>query len=490
MTERHVLALGLGASGIFVAAAVATALWAMASGGSTWAPLHLALAGAATVAIGTFMPHFAVTLAGVMPSSAPARLTSLGLLAIGSALTVVGVTLLGRPWPLVGMLFVLGGLAIVAAHVMAPTRQPLSRRHPIVTAAYVAALAELAAGVVIGGLGSMGVPAILANWALLRPAHAWLTLFGAVSLTITATLVYLAPTVLGARIRASWALAASIAGIGLGPILTAVAFALDSRTGVLGGMGLTLIGAIGQLAYGLDCLRRRGRFTSEHDWRGVAIGHLLGGPAWMLVAVGIALADILLGRPLAGWSLGLLALPMVAGWMLQELVGSWTHLAPSVTPGGPLVHARQRRILATAGRTRLVAWNAGLATLSIGVFGEMAVLAVAGGLALGAAVVVSLVLLLRSLALGPYGWVEASTLSDGASEADASAEGSADPLAFAVPLASGEGVAEIVGGGVGSGSKREGTSSTASTMTSTKMANTASTHGAASRSWRGRSAPR
>src|SRR5688572_33284825 len=102
LTERHVLALGLGASGLFVLAAALTAVATMAGRGSSWAALHLALAGAATVAIGAFMPHFAITLAGTRASPSPQRLAALVALALGSVAVVLGVSLNGRPWVAVG----------------------------------------------------------------------------------------------------------------------------------------------------------------------------------------------------------------------------------------------------------------------------------------------------------------------------------------------------------------------------------------------------
>lgn len=402
LTERHVLALGLGASGLFVLAAAVTAMAMLAGRGSSWAALHLALAGAATVAIGTFMPHFAITLAGTRASPSPHRLASLVALALGSLTVVLGVSLNGRPWVAAGTASVVIGLALVAWHTFAPLREPLARRHPVVAMAYGTALVELAAGVVLGGLGATGVSAVTAEWALLRPAHAWLTLFGAISLTIFATLVYLAPTVLGARIRASRWLIAGTVGIALGPIATATGFALDARAVVLGGIGLTLAGALGQIGYVVDCYRRRGPFSTEHDWRAVSIGHLLAGPAWFAAAVLAAMIEIVLGRALAGWSIGLLAIPMVAGWMLQELVGSWTHLVPSVTPGDPDVHARQRRFLAVAARPRVAAWNGAVGAAWAGLALGIAPLAIAGFVLLAISVTLALIGLGRSLTAGRY----------------------------------------------------------------------------------------
>ncbi len=397
LTERHVLALGLGVSGLFILAAAVSAAAALIGGGSSWAALHLALAGAATVAIGTFMPHFAVTLAGTRASPAGQRLASQAALVVGSSGVVLGVSFLGPPWVAIGTGFVVVGLAAVGWHTFVPMRDPLARRHPVVAGAYGTALVEFVAGVVLGGLGATGVSAVTTQWALLRPAHAWLTLFGAISLTIFATLVYLAPTVLGARIRAGRSLVAGTIGIGIGPVVVAIGFALDLRPMLLVGMGLTFLGASGQIAYVVDCYRRRGPFTTEHDWRAVSIGHLLAGPAWFAAAVVAALLEMAGGRPLAGWSIGLLAVPMVAGWMLQELVGSWTHLVPSVTPGGPELHARQRRMLAVAARLRVGAWNVGVGLAWAGLALDTAPLAVFGLAMLAASITVSLSSLARAL---------------------------------------------------------------------------------------------
>lgn len=402
LTERHVLAIALAVCGAFVALAVAAGVAGVVSGGSAWAALHLALAGAATVAIGAFMPHFAVTLAGTTPAPTAQRLATTGLLASGALGVVAGVLLI-QPWlTATGSVLLLVGLGGVAVHTIAPSRQPLSRRHPIVTVTYVVALLELMVGALLGALGAVGVPGVVAHWASIRPAHAWLTLFGAVSLTIVATLVYLGPTVLGARIRAGWGLPLAVIGVGFGPIVASLGFVADSRTLVMTGAALTAAGGIGQLGYLVDAHRRRGRFTSEHDWRSVAVGHLAAGPVWLAAAALVAFIDLAQGRALLGWSLGALALPMVAGWMLQELVGSWTHLVPSVTPADPAGHARQRRILAAASRTRLIAWNGGLGAAWIGVGIGTSWLVVAGGLALLGAVLMSLATMARALTFGRY----------------------------------------------------------------------------------------
>ena len=270
------------------------------------------------------------------------------------------------------------------------------------TAAYATALAQLAAGVLLGGLAAIGSEPIVAGWALLRASHAWLTLFGAVSLTIFATLVFLVPTVLGARVRASGALAAAFAGLLAGPIVAAAGFALDIGAVVMAGMALTFIGALGQVGYVVDAYRRRGTFVNELGWRRVAVGHLAAGPAWLAAAIAVALAELIGGRPIAGWSIGPIAIPMVAGWMLQELVGSWTHLAPTVTPGDPADHAWQRRWLGFGSRGRLVAWQLGVGLAWVGLATETAPLAAVGGLMLAGSIGLAVALVIAALGRGRY----------------------------------------------------------------------------------------
>ncbi len=403
ITERHVLTVGLAAAAAFVVAALVAAATALSSGGPTWAALHLALAGGAVVAIGTFMPHFAVTLAGTRPAPPPQRLAALGLLSAGAISAVWGVS--GpAPW-LAGMgaAAVIGGLAMVVSQVVAPLREPLARRHPIVSAAYGIALAELACGVVLGGLVAIGWPPVVGAWASLRPAHAWLNLFGAVSLTIFATLVYLAPTVLGARIRASRAMVVATVGLVAGPLVAALGFAVDARAVAIAGAAVTTAGATGQLAYLADTWLRRGPYTSEHDWRRVAVWHLGLGAAWFWLALVAVLVALGTGGELAGWELGTLAVPMVSGWMLQELVGSWTHLVPSVTPGDAARHAAQRRVLAAGGRLRLVAWNAGVAALWLGVLVAWPAASLLGAVLLAGAALLSVALLAWSLVMTARG---------------------------------------------------------------------------------------
>ena len=151
LTERHVLALGLAASrGVRARGHRGGGGDRDRGGGSSWAALHLALAGAATTAIGTFMPHFAVTLAGTRPEPALQRISGLVLIAGGAGAAVLGMTVNGATWAVFGAVATIVGLGFTAWQTVAPTRSPLARRHPIVSVTYLAALVQMAAGVALG----------------------------------------------------------------------------------------------------------------------------------------------------------------------------------------------------------------------------------------------------------------------------------------------------------------------------------------------------
>jgi hypothetical protein len=184
--------------------------------------------------------------------------------------------------------------------------------------------------------------------------------------------------------------------------VAAAGFVVASSPVAVVGVAMTTVGAVGQIAYVADAVRRRGPYTSEHDWRRVAVWHLAGGTGWFAAATTVALVELLAGRPLAGWGIGPLAIPLVAGWMLQELVGSWTHLVPSVTPGDPGQHARQRRFLAVASRLRPITWNVGVALAWTGAVLGVAPVAATGGILLAMTALGSLVLLGRALTIGRY----------------------------------------------------------------------------------------
>jgi hypothetical protein len=91
------------------------------------------------------------------------------------------------------------------------------------------------------------------------------------------------------------------------------------------------------------------------------------------------------------------AVPLVAGWVLQELIGSWSHLLPAVGPGDAAAHARQRDLLGRRARWRVGALNLGVLAGWVGFALGVPVLAAGGGILLVGASGTALVLLGRAL---------------------------------------------------------------------------------------------
>ena len=100
----------------------------------------------------------------------------------------------------------------VAAFV--PLRRAIGLQRRPVPLAYAAALADVAVGVALATAMVAGWAPVAGAWAALKPAHAWLNVFGFLSIVVAATLIHLAPTVVGARIEPRRS--ATIALVGLG----------------------------------------------------------------------------------------------------------------------------------------------------------------------------------------------------------------------------------------------------------------------------------
>lgn len=400
LTERVVLQVGVTCAAAFLVLSIVTGVVPLA-GLHGWVAIHLALAGATTVAIGTFMPHFGVTLAGTRPMSPQLRLAGVLLLAAGMLGVALGRPLFGDGLAAASGFLVLIGLGLTAWNTYAPMRSGLVRRHPIVQLTYGVALADLTVGASLAILFLLGLTPITAHWAALKPAHAWLNVFGFVSLTIAGTLIYLFPTMLGTRIRPHPTMVVAVLGLMFGPPLVALGAALEaSPLAVAGGLA-ALLGAMGLLGYGIEIWSRRGTFANDLAWHALAARHALAGMAWLVLAVGAALIGLIRdGVAVPGWSLGLLAVPVIGGWALQVLVAAWGHLLPAVGPGSMAVKARQRDLLSRWGLARVVAWNVGLAVGWAGFGLGVPLLIAAGVLLFAPAMLAVLALLILALLAG------------------------------------------------------------------------------------------
>ena len=128
-----------------------------------------------------------------------------------------------------------------------------------------------------------------------------------------------------------------------------------------------LLGAISLMAHALAVWRDRGTWTTDPGWHRMASWSLVAAPAWFLVAVTLASGRILwLGAVPEAWSLGGIAAPLAIGWVVQVLIGAWSHLLPSIGPGDMAAHAEQRARLGRAAIGRVIALNLGVALVTLG----------------------------------------------------------------------------------------------------------------------------
>jgi hypothetical protein len=349
------------------------------------------------------LPFFTAALAQVGPARPALRVGSVVLVAAGSILAAVGMNSGTIAVAVVGGVAYVAGLLAVAGSAFLPLRASLGSRLRLVHVAYAAALAQVGVGVLLATTMLAGWSPVAGAWSALKPAHAWLNVFGFVVIVVAASLLHLAPTVAGSRIRPRRSITVAIACLMSGPPLIAVGYAMGWDVVGRGGAIVELLGATALVAHAASVQRDRGAWSSDFGWHRFAGLSLLAGPAWLLVAIAIGAGRIVwLGTSPAAWSVGLIAVPLIAGGIGQVLVGSWTHVVPAIGPGDQRTHAVQRRWLGQAALSRWLAWNVGVVLATAGVIAGSDLLAAAGGLMVGGALSAGLVLLVVSVTLSPW----------------------------------------------------------------------------------------
>jgi len=399
--DRRITAAGLAISAIFLALAIGSAFLPAPERRGAWLPIHLALPGAATVAIGAVLPFFIAALAAARPGRPVVRIAVLGLLASGALAVSGGVGLGSGPLATAGGLLFIAGLVGLGWLLVSILGGALGPQRGLLPRAYAAAIANVIVGASLATLYVAGWTPVLEAWGGLKPAHAWLNVFGFVGLVISATLVHLYPTVLGTRISLRPSVRLALGGLGAGPATVALGYLLGSDPVARAGALVVLAGAAALLWFLGQAHRARGRWTTDAAWHRFSSWSLAAGAAWYAVGIALAAARVLAaGADPAGWAIDLVAAPLVIGFVLQVLVGSWTHLLPAVGPGDQPLHARQRTALAIAANARLAALNAGVGLLAIGLPGGLTPLVAAGGLAAAGALSAGVGLFARALLVG------------------------------------------------------------------------------------------
>jgi len=387
-TDRRITFAGLLAALAFATSGLASLALPPAIRLGTWLPMHLTLAGAATAAIVAVLPFFTTALAGTAPANPWIRSLAIALVAGG---TVAVLTAHGHPGDLQSLALPAGsayvaGLGLGAVAALGPLRSPLARRWRLLELAYAIALVDVALGAGLATLLVAGQPDVAAGWVQLRPAHAWLNLFGFVSLTIVATVAHLGPTIAGSRIRRRPSIVIAIVALALGAPSIALAYAAGWDALARAGGTAVVVGGLAFAVHGWEIHRDRGRWTSELEWHRLTGSSLLLGSGWFAIAAGIAGGrTVALGVDPAAWIIGPLLAPLVIGFVAQTLIGAGSHLLPSIGPGDSERHAYQRRVLARASVPRLFALNAGCALSLLGaVAGTPAIGTLGGALIVGA----------------------------------------------------------------------------------------------------------
>jgi hypothetical protein len=365
--DRKVTVAGLVVSAGFLACAIVAMMWSGSIRLGLWLPVHLVLAGAAGTAIASVLPFFVAALSAAPPMSWAVRALAIALVAGGAAAASLGVAADVHPLALAGALSYLAGLGGVAVAAFWPLRGAFGPRRRLVLAAYGAGLTQVAVGVGIVSVMLAGVPLAVGSWDLLKPAHAWLNVFGFLSVVVAATLVHLAPTVAGTRMVPRRSSFVALVGLTLGAPLVALGFALGGDVVARIGALVESVGAVALVVHALVVRHDRGVWTTDPEWHRLTSWSLVAAPAWLLVAVAIAAGRVLwLGAVPAAWSLNGLVAPLIVGWVVQVLIGAWTHLLPAIGPGEMAAHARQRTLLARAAVPRLVALNVGVLLVVLG----------------------------------------------------------------------------------------------------------------------------
>jgi nitrite reductase (NO-forming) len=396
--DRRITFGGLVLSGLFlVAAVVSTALPADVRR-VAWLPLHLALTGAASVAIASVVPFFTSALSAAPPAGPRIRIAVIVAVAGGALGVTVGVTADLAPVATAGGVLFIAGLIGLGWATFTPLRHALGPRRGVIALAYGGAIADVIVGASLATLLVARWPPVVEAWGALKPAHAWLNLFGFVTLVIGGTLLHLFPTVAGSRMAKHPSATIAVRSLAAGAPLVALGYGL--RIGllvVLGGAG-TLAGGIALLAYLIRAWRARSGWTTDTGWHRFTSGALASSATWFSVASGIALLRIVQdGVDPAGWNVIDVAGPLVAGWVVLAIVGASTHLVPAIGPGDPPRHRRQRVILGHASLTRLALLDAGVTLLSIGLPTGSTPATLAGVLIGGTGLALSLALLVAAV---------------------------------------------------------------------------------------------
>ncbi len=335
-----------------------------------WLLAHVFLLGAATNAIVIWTAHFTTTL--LRPPAREGTAARWGLpagwsLPVDLAVLNIGVVVVLFSVPRDVSVGVIAGAALVAlaigarvgAMALAWRRAKAGRFAPVVRL-YCAAAIALLFGIGAGAALAVGVPA---DWYVrVYAAHVELNVFGWIALTVLGTQAALWPMVLrtrmvsGAEVAASHALPLCAAGLA---VIVAGLLA-GSRVGAAVGVCLYILGAI-------RALEPFVRTAAQRFPRSPAALTLAAAMCWFLGGLGADLGKLVASSDLTDFAVAVSHFVpwLVAGFVVQVLLGALTYLLPVVLGGGPLGGRRLAAVLDRYGATRLAVFNAGVLIVAV-----------------------------------------------------------------------------------------------------------------------------
>lgn len=297
---------------------------------SGWLLVHLLGLGAASNAILIWSGHFTDALLR-RPAGGARRAETARLITFNTGAVAVVAGMVTGWWPavLVGGCVVAGVAGWHGTTLLRRLRTALPSRFGHTVRYYIAAAAMLPIGAGIGvAMANSGLPSELHERLVL--GHAAVNLLGWVGLTVLGTLVTLWPTMLRTRMAQRVEPAARR---GLPALLVALVVGV---AGAIGGMPLvTAAGTFGYLAAAvyvlephLDEIRRK----HPADFATLSV---LAGVVWLFgslayLAVGLAMSSTTLE---AAEAAGAVTAALLAGFLVQVLLGALTYLVPVVIGG-------------------------------------------------------------------------------------------------------------------------------------------------------------
>jgi nitrite reductase (NO-forming) len=338
---------------------------------SPWLLVHLLLLGAVTNAIFVWSAHFADALLRRRATAGSRRWQAarIGALNVGVVLVVAGMVSSAWILTLVGSVVVGAAAAAHGITLALQARAALASRFGATVLYYVYASLALPIG---AGLGATLARDPHEPWhGRLLVAHITLNLLGWIGITVMGTLVTLWPTMLRTRIaEGAERVARQALPILVGSVIVAAAGALA---------GLQSLAALGVAAYlgaVLWAVRPLAQVARAKAPSAYATWSVMAAVIWLVGSL-LGLVTVLVLSPtwrLVTDRLGLLIIPLAAGFAAQVLLGALSFLVPVVLGGGPTILRGTQSRMDRGNALRAVLINAGLLICVLPVPGQVRLL--------------------------------------------------------------------------------------------------------------------